>query len=139
MPHATSAGPPNKSEIDKLYAVFEHKHSPRQKMAKNGPLSPILSPRTFKTDPLAFVREKEFGQLGAASVDQIRVRQRDAHSDEVAKPDADSLSHHSYSSHLRFVEELVENLEKSNRQRRKVYPDELAILEAEYAKSANWS
>ena len=51
----------------------------------------------------------------------------------------ESLSDHSFDSHLNFVCNELDRLSKLKKKRRTKRPEETAILKAEFAKSAQWS
>ena len=51
----------------------------------------------------------------------------------------DSLSEHSFQSHLNFLNPLIDKDRNKHKTRHNILPEELAILRAEYAKSVNWN
>lgn len=59
--------------------------------------------------------------------------------DEATMALQESLSDHSFDSHLNFVCNELDRLSKLKKKRRTKRPEEIAILKAEYAKSAQWS
>ena len=58
--------------------------------------------------------------------------------DEAAKALSDSISEHSFDSNLNFVHMELERLKITKKKRRRIKPEEIAILKEEFLKNPEW-
>lgn len=79
------------------------------------------------------VAEKEEVDISKVVVESKTVMQ------EAAQASTDSLSEHSFQSHMNFVNVLIDKMNNPKKTRHNLRPDEVAILKAEFAMSAKWS